>query len=77
MSHSREEWLAEMVEILGVDPEDVLEVTGMFFDGIEERLYAIYQAHESGDLEEVTRLVHGLKGDAANIGFKQSSAVAR
>lgn len=74
---SREEWLDEMTQILALDPEDLLEVAAMFFDAIEERLGKIASAHAAGDIEELTRLVHGLKGDAANIGFKESSAVAR
>lgn len=77
MSQSREEWLNLMVDILGVDAEDILEVAAMFYETIDERLHGIATAHENGDLEELTRLVHGLKGDAANIGFKRTSAVAR
>ena len=77
MSQSREEWLKLMVDILGVDPEDILEVAAMFYEGIDERLDGIAAAYHSGDLQELTRLVHGLKGDAANIGFKATSAVAR
>ena len=77
MSQSREEWLTEMTETLGVDPEDVLEVAAMFFDAIDERVQAILEAHDTGDIQELTRFVHGLKGDAANMGFKQISAVAR
>ncbi|MCG8418890.1 MAG: Hpt domain-containing protein [Proteobacteria bacterium] len=77
MSQSRERWLTEMTEILGVDPEDVLEVAAMFFDAIDERLGAMKQAYEEGDIQELTRLIHGLKGDAANIGFKETSSLAR
>ena len=77
MSQSREEWLAEMTDTLGVDREDVLEVAAMFFDAIEARLAAIFEAQKTGNLAELTRLIHGLKGDAANIGFKSTSAVAR
>ncbi len=77
MSQSRDEWLAEMTEILGVDPEDVLEVADLFFSAIDERLASMAKAHADGDIAELTRLAHGLKGDAANMGFKETSAVAR
>lgn len=77
MSVSREEWLATMTDILGVDPEDVLEVAVMFFDAVDDRLLASERAYQSGDIKELNRLIHGLKGDAANIGFKEVSSLAR
>ena len=77
MSQSRDEWLAEMTEILGVDPEDVLEVADLFFSAIDERLESMARAYADGDIPELTRLAHGLKGDAANMGFKETYAVAR
>lgn len=76
-NESREQWLAEMIDILGVDREDVLEVAAMFFETIDERLTASTRAFHIGDLKELTRLIHGLKGDAANIGFKKISQLAR
>lgn len=77
MSTSREQWLAEMSESLGVDPEDVLEVAAMFFEAIDQRLESIKNAYQAGDMKELTRLVHGLKGDAANMRFASSSEIAR
>jgi HPt (histidine-containing phosphotransfer) domain-containing protein len=77
MAESKEEWLKRMSATLAVDPEDLLEVAAMFFETIEERLDSIVAAGASGDLETMTRLAHGLKGDAANIGFVAISRLAR
>lgn len=74
---SREQWLSEMSESLGVEPEDVIEVAAMFFDAIDERLNNIESAYRAGDIKELTRLAHGLKGDAANMRFQESSLLAR
>src|SRR5690606_37212078 len=77
MTMSREDWLAEMCESLGVGPEDVLEVAAMFFDAVDGRLAARRTAYEAGDIKELGRLAHGLKGDAANMRFHESSVLAR
>ncbi len=77
MSVSKEQWLAEMTENFGVDPEDVLEVAAMFFEAIDGRLAGIAKAHEEGDMKELNRLAHGLKGDAANMSFPEVSKLAR
>jgi HPt (histidine-containing phosphotransfer) domain-containing protein len=77
MADQKEDWLNRMTATLAVDPEDLLEIAEMFFDGIDERLDSIAEAGHSGDMETMTRLVHGLKGDAANIGFTDISQVAR
>lgn len=77
MPMNKEQWLTEMSEELGIDPEDVLEVAGMFFENIDARLSAIESAHGGGDLGELCRLAHGLKGDAANMRFAETSQLAR
>lgn len=77
MSMSREEWLTEMSDSLGVDPEDVLEVAAMFFGAIDARLTSMRAAYDAGDVKELGRLAHGLKGDAANMRFHESSGLAR
>ncbi len=77
MADAKEEWLNRMTEMLAVDPEDLLEIAGMFFETIEERIDSIEASGRAGDLDTMTRLAHGLKGDAANIGFVDVAAVAR
>ena len=77
MTATREQWLAEMSESLGVDPDDVLEVAAMFFKAIDGRLSGIENAYQAGDMNELRRLAHGLKGDAANMRFRKSSQLAR
>ena len=77
MADQKEDWLNRMTATLAVDPEDLIEIAAMFFEGIDERLDSIAEAGHSGDIETMTRLVHGLKGDAANIGFTDISRIAR
>lgn len=77
MAESKEDWLKRMSATLAVNPEDLLEVAAMFFETVEERLQQIAEAGAAGDLDTLTRLAHGLKGDAANIGFKDISQLAR
>jgi HPt (histidine-containing phosphotransfer) domain-containing protein len=77
MADQKEDWLNRMTATLAVDPEDLIEIAAMFFEGIEERLDNIAEAGHSGDIETMTRLAHGLKGDAANIGFTDISKIAR
>lgn len=77
MADQKEDWLNRMTATLAVDPEDLIEIAAMFFEGIEERLASIAEAGHSGDIETMTRLAHGLKGDAANIGFTDISKIAR
>jgi HPt (histidine-containing phosphotransfer) domain-containing protein len=77
MADLKEEWLNRMTATLAVDPEDLLEIAAMFFEGIDERLDKIGAAGQSGDDEALMRAAHGLKGDAANIGFTDISKIAR
>jgi HPt (histidine-containing phosphotransfer) domain-containing protein len=77
MADLKEEWLNRMTATLAVDPEDLIEIAAMFFENIEERLDSIAAAGQSGDIETLTRLAHGLKGDAANIGFTDISKIAK
>ena len=77
MSVSKEQWLVDMTENFGVEPEDVLEVAAMFFEAIDDRLAKIARAYEAKDMNELNRLAHGLKGDAANMSFPNVSQLAR
>lgn len=77
MANHKEEWLERMTATLAVDPEDLLEIAEMFFDGIDERVDNIASAGQADDLDTMTRLAHGLKGDAANIGFNDISQIAK
>ncbi len=77
MADAKEEWLNRMTEMLQVDPTDLVEIAAMFFEGIDDRIDRICSSGQAGDLEEMTRLAHGLKGDAANIGFLSISEIAK
>lgn len=77
MAESKEDWLKRMSATLSVAPEDLLEVAAMFFETVEERVNSIAAAGAAGDMDELLRLAHGLKGDTANIGFTDISRVAR
>jgi HPt (histidine-containing phosphotransfer) domain-containing protein len=77
MADQREDWLNRMTATLSLEPEDLIEVAAMFFEDIDDRLGIIAEAGHTGDLETLTLKVHGLKGDAANIGFMDISQVAR
>ncbi len=77
MANLKEEWLKRMKDTLEVDPEDLIEIAAMFFEGIDERLEEIDAAGQSGDDEALMRAAHGLKGDAANLGFTDISKIAR
>jgi HPt (histidine-containing phosphotransfer) domain-containing protein len=74
---SKEQWLAEVTEALGLEPEDVLDVAVMFFVAIDERLDNMDRAYKAGDMNVLCRLAHGLKGDAASMRFLESSQLAR
>lgn len=73
----KQQWLAEMTDELGLDADDVIEVAAMFFEALDERLGRLAEAHQSGALDVLCRLAHGLKGDAANMRFHHSSQLAR
>lgn len=77
MADLKEEWLNSATARLQVDPEDLIEIAAMFFENIDERLDNIAAAGQAGDMDTLTRLAHGVKGDAANIGFNDISKIAR
>ena len=77
MSENKEEWMQRMVDMLGVDPEDIMEVAEMFYDEIDDELASIRSAYEEGDIETLSRLAHGLKGSSANMGFESISELAK
>ena len=77
MAESKEDWLKRMSATLAVDPQDLLEVAAMFFETVAARIDEIAAAGASGDMDALMRAAHGLKGDAANIGFTDISRVAR
>jgi HPt (histidine-containing phosphotransfer) domain-containing protein len=77
MANHKEDWLTRMTARLEVDPEDLLEIAAMFFENIEERVDKIAAAGHAEDIDTMTRLAHGLKGDAANLGLTDISKIAR
>ncbi|ACY17630.1 Hpt domain-containing protein [Haliangium ochraceum] len=77
MATHKEEWLDRMTAMLQLGPEDLLEIAEMFFEGLDERVENIAKTGHADDLEAMSRLAHGLKGDAANIGFLEISQIAK
>lgn len=76
MNKTREQWLHALEAVLGIETEDILEVCEMFFDGSADEVSAMRCAHSDGDYETLSRIAHGMKGSAANIGFDDVSEVA-
>lgn len=76
MSESRTEWLNRMTDIHGLDAEDIIEIVEIFFDMFDENIALLPGLYDSGDISEVVRIIHGIKGAAANIGFEDVSEKA-
>jgi HPt (histidine-containing phosphotransfer) domain-containing protein len=74
---SKEQWLADATEALGLEPQDLLDVAAMFFEAIGDRLDSIEGAYRAGDMNMLCLLAHGLKGDTANMRFHETSQLAR
>jgi len=51
------------------DDPDMLELVEMFVDDMPSRISALEQAFGSGDIGEISRLSHQLKGAAGGYGF--------
>jgi CheY-like chemotaxis protein len=62
---------------LPVDDPDIAEIVAEFVDCLKERLPVMQAAHERGDLAELARMAHWLKGSGGSAGFPALTAPAR
>ncbi len=53
------------------EPDVLAEVLRLFLDEVPPRMARLRNAWESGDIEEMHRAAHSLKGSAGNIGAKR------
>jgi len=61
----------------GDDPEFAAELLAVFIEDTAERLEHIQQALHQGDLSEVKKSAHHLRGSSANIGCFAMQAIAK
>ncbi len=61
----------------GNDPEFAAELLGVFIADTEERLEHIQQALSGGNLAEIKKSAHHLRGSSANIGCFAMQAIAK
>jgi len=61
----------------GDDPEFAAELLAVFIEDTEARLEEIQQALQAGDLSQVKRTAHHLRGSSANVGCFAMQAIAR
>ncbi|HEX6710471.1 MAG TPA: PAS domain S-box protein [Rubrobacter sp.] len=59
------------------DSELLSELTGMFIEEVPERLGALHEAMENGDVQTVRRIAHALKGSSGNMGARQMSRLCQ
>jgi len=56
---------------------DVLaDVVAMYLESVPDKLVALHAALESGQIEELTKLAHGLKGESGSVGASRVVAQA-
>jgi HPt (histidine-containing phosphotransfer) domain-containing protein len=59
--------LEERAEDLGLEPDDFLTLLGLFVETTEADLERLDTALQGGDLDEVARIAHHIKGAATNL----------
>jgi HPt (histidine-containing phosphotransfer) domain-containing protein len=59
------------------EPDVLAEVLRLFLDEVPPRIARLRNARESGNIEEMHRAAHSLKGSAGNIGARQLYEVCR
>ena len=64
---SKDQWVARAAQQLGLDPEDILEIVVVFFHKTQSDLIEIAAACDTGTIDTITRLAHGIKGAARNM----------
>lgn len=63
------EVVEELLSLTGdEDPELLLDLIGMFLDDAPDKLQKLEAAFETGDMQELARIAHSLKGSAGNLG---------
>ncbi len=62
---------------LPTDDSDLREIVDEFVDCLHAKLPAMQEAHARGDLAELARLAHWLKGSGGSAGFPALTAPAR
>ncbi len=77
MNLTRQEWIQKLEADLGIDEEDIIEVCEIFFDELPTELSNMRNVYANNDIKILSRLAHGLKGSAANIGFLTVSELAK
>ena len=68
---------APLISTLPMDDVDFREIVEEFVERLGEKLSAMEQACGSGDLEELARLAHWLKGSGGTAGFDDFTTPAR
>ena len=51
------------------DNQDMIELVAFFVDAMEERIKGLRETYDAGDLHQLRRLAHQLKGAATGYGF--------
>jgi signal transduction histidine kinase/DNA-binding NarL/FixJ family response regulator len=76
-SAPRSEATEAILTELPTDDPDLCEIVAEFVDCLHAKLPAMQDAHARGDLEELARLAHWLKGSGGSAGFPALTAPAR
>ena len=66
-----------MAEELGIDAETYVDILGVYFADAEKRIKTIKESIQRGDLEEVKRATHTLKGSSLNLRIYPIAAMAK
>lgn len=77
MSESKDQWLQRMCDQHGLDPEDILEVAEMCIEDATENINALKESGPSGNIDDLVRYAHSIKGSCANVGFEGLSDIAK
>ena len=59
------------------EPDVLTEVLKLFLEEVPPRIVRLRNAWQSGNIQEVQRAAHSLKGSAGNIGARRLHAVCR
>ena len=71
MSESKTQWLQRVADMHGLDPEDIEEIAEMCLEDTDIHVTTLKGAPDGGDLKEVIRAAHSIKGSSANIGLNE------
>ena len=68
---------AQLEEATGGDADLIRELAELYVEDAESQLGTLRDASAAGQLEEVHRVAHGLKGSSASIGATEAAAAFR